>query len=312
MTLFNKVFNKHKNSAFESPPAASDQVEPRLSERAFGAKESSSILDAFDADDTAFAPELFEEPAPVKPPTRQNSEPVLVPASVTRDLAEAAAVADATVAAAQSAPSPVQSMSERAAQAHQQIEKSQFGHLTDSVPAPAPSAALAPEPVSETAASPRPGRGSRRVRTRMLGFDTGDNAAKDVFSKADPSGPAPAQTHPVGWMVVVSGPGVGHWFALFNGVSTIGRAKDQTVGLDFGDTSISREKHAAVAFDDESNAFFLGHGGKSNIVRLNGRPVLSTEDLSHGDVIRIGETGLRFVALCGPEFAWGTPENADM
>ena len=40
------------------------------------------------------------------------------------------------------------------------------------------------------------------------------------------------------------------------------------------------------------------------MVRLNGRPVLSTEELTHGDIIRIGETTLRFVALCGTDFTW--------
>jgi pSer/pThr/pTyr-binding forkhead associated (FHA) protein len=113
-------------------------------------------------------------------------------------------------------------------------------------------------------------------------------------------------------MVVVAGPGKGHSFAIFNGVSTIGRGTNQSVVLDFGDTSISREKHAAVAYDDEQNSFFLGHGGKSNIVRLNGRPVLSTEDLSHGDSVRIGETTLRFVALCGADFTWRTSGNDDL
>ena len=80
---------------------------------------------------------------------------------------------------------------------------------------------------------------------------------------------------------------------------------------DFGDTSISRNNHAAVAYDDEQGKFFLGHGGKSNLVRLNGRPVLSTEEMSNGDQIRIGETTLKFVALCGEEFTWKSTEGAD-
>ena len=84
----------------------------------------------------------------------------------------------------------------------------------------------------------------------------------------------------------------------------IGRGDDQAICLDFGDTSISRDNHASIAFDDESGQFFLGHGGKSNIVRLNGRPVLSTEDLGNGDEIRLGETTLKFTAFCGPDFNW--------
>ena len=74
--------------------------------------------------------------------------------------------------------------------------------------------------------------------------------------------------------------------------------------LNFGDTSISRDNHAVVAYDDEQRKFFLGHGGKANLVRLNDMPVLATEPLADADLIRIGETTLRFVALCGPEFSW--------
>jgi pSer/pThr/pTyr-binding forkhead associated (FHA) protein len=87
-------------------------------------------------------------------------------------------------------------------------------------------------------------------------------------------------------------------------VSSIGRDETQAIQLDFGDTAISRQMHAAVAYDPETRGFFLGHGGKSNIVRLNGRPVLSTEDLKDGDVIRIGETTLKLVAFCGRNFDW--------
>ena len=67
-----------------------------------------------------------------------------------------------------------------------------------------------------------------------------------------------------------------------------------------GDSSIE----AAIAYDDEQGKFFLGHGGKSNLVRLNGMPVLSTEEMNSGDEIRIGETTLKFVALCGEAFTW--------
>ncbi len=155
----------------------------------------------------------------------------------------------------------------------------------------------------------RSGRSAGRVKTRLLGFQPGDDVAKDVFEAArEGSGPA-ATDFPVGWIVVTEGPGRGKCFTLFNGVSNIGRGEDQAVRLDFGDTSISRNNHAAVAFDIEQSKFFLGHGGKSNLVRLNGKPVLSTEEMSEGDEIRIGETTLKFVALCGPEFSWTNEDN---
>lgn len=142
-----------------------------------------------------------------------------------------------------------------------------------------------------------------RVKTRLLGFDADDNAGDPFAQAGTPEGAAVTQ-YPVGWLVVIEGPGRGAGFTLFAGVSLIGRGEGQTVRLDFGDTSISRNQHAAIAYDPEQRAFYIGHGGKANLVRRNGRPVLSTESLSAGDVIRVGETTLRFVPLCGPEFAW--------
>lgn len=177
-----------------------------------------------------------------------------------------------------------------------------------SEPAPAPLAE--PETFAEvaTVVSGRAGRSAGRVKTRLLGFQA-EEAAKDVFQeKTEPSAGASAAPamFPSGWIVVVDGPGRGASFDLHVGVSQIGRGEDQAVRLDFGDTSISRNNHAAVAYDDEQGKFFLGHGGKSNLVRLNGMPVLSTEEMSNGDEIRIGETTLKFVALCGEGFTWAS------
>jgi hypothetical protein len=182
-----------------------------------------------------------------------------------------------------------------------------------------------PEPVLENTAdrspspmvavpSPTTGRAGRRagrVRTRLLGFEHSSNDDGDVFEKAS-AGTATAQgKYPVGWLVVVKGPGRGASFTLANGVSQIGRGEDQAVTLDFGDTSISRQGHAVIAYDSELRKHFLGHGGKVNIVRLNDRPVLSTENLSDGDHIRVGETTLRFVAFCGAEFDWSEGQSDD-
>ncbi|MEM7668621.1 MAG: FHA domain-containing protein [Pseudomonadota bacterium] len=165
--------------------------------------------------------------------------------------------------------------------------------------------------VSSAALAGRAGRSAGRVKTRLLGFQA-DEPTKDVFAaQNDQPAPVVADKFPTGWIVVVGGPGRGASFALHSGVSQIGRGEDQTVRLDFGDTSISRNNHAAVAFDEEQNKFFLGHGGKSNLVRLNGMPVLSTEEIIDGDQIRIGETSLKFVALCGDDFSWNAGDDGD-
>ena len=157
------------------------------------------------------------------------------------------------------------------------------------------------------------GRRAGRVKTRLLGFDHGSGGSMDPFDSAkETAATAEAERFPVGWIVVLDGPGRGASFTIFTGVSQIGRGEDQAVRLDFGDNSISRSQHAMVAYDTEQRKFFLGQGGKANIVRLNESPVLSTEELHTDDKIRIGETTLWFIALCGPEFDWTDSDETNL
>lgn len=160
------------------------------------------------------------------------------------------------------------------------------------------------EPVSVAVPAPALGRGSNRsgrVKTRLLGFSTGSLDQADVF---DETRTVAGNPFPVGWLVVVSELGRGASFALQDGVSRVGRGTDQTVCLNFGDNSISRDNHLSIAYDAEQNKFFIGQSGKSNLVRVNNKPLLSTEELVSRDQIRLGETTLRFIALCENEFTW--------
>ncbi|MCR8725026.1 FHA domain-containing protein [Frigidibacter sp. ROC022] len=187
-------------------------------------------------------------------------------------------------------------------------------------PQPAPQAAApAPGPATqpvqpETSAEPPRGQNPRpagRVKTRLLGFHNPGAVPSDPFD-TDAIAPATGSTKfPTGWVVVIEGPGRGTCFTLQGGVSQIGRGEGQAIRLDFGDQSISRNNHAAIAYDDEVGRFYLGHGGKLNLVRLNDRPVLSTEELATNDKIRIGETILKFVALCGDGFSWTEEPGRD-
>ena len=119
------------------------------------------------------------------------------------------------------------------------------------------------------------------------------------------AGSADTDADPVaGWLVVVKGPGRGGFRPIFVGMNSVGREANQRISLSFGDDMISREEHAFIAYDEEARQFYLQHGGKANLVRLGGRPVLSPTELQPYDLIRIGKTTLRFIPLCGPDFAW--------
>ena len=103
---------------------------------------------------------------------------------------------------------------------------------------------------------------------------------------------------------MVKGPGRGGFRPIYVGMNSIGRDVGQRISLSFGDDSISREEHAFITYDEEQRCFYLQHGGKSNLVRLGSRPVLSPTELKPYDLIRIGRTTLLFVACCGPDFSW--------
>jgi hypothetical protein len=107
-----------------------------------------------------------------------------------------------------------------------------------------------------------------------------------------------------GWIVIVKGPGRGDFRPVYVGMNSVGRGADQRIRLDFGDEAISREEHAFITYDDETRTFYLQHGGKSNLVRLGGKPVLAPTVLNSNDTFRIGNTTFRFVACCGPDFDW--------
>lgn len=113
---------------------------------------------------------------------------------------------------------------------------------------------------------------------------------------------------PVGWMVVVEGPGVGEWFVLERGASHIGSSEGQTIRLDFGDQSVAPVCHAEVRYDHKRHGFVLACDPAMQ-VRRNGIPVASSEFLSDGDVVSVGSTALRLVALCSQNFNWDEFEH---
>lgn len=141
--------------------------------------------------------------------------------------------------------------------------------------------------------------------------DDTDNESRTVFA---PAGFSPAKTESaeepeefdpaVGWLVIMEGPGRGKNCSVYYGQNSIGRGPEQRIRLNFGDTRIARDTHAFVIYDDISRTFYIRDNGKTNLVRLNGAPVMTPMPLKDRDRITIGSTVMMFVALCGPDFDW--------
>lgn len=109
----------------------------------------------------------------------------------------------------------------------------------------------------------------------------------------------------VGWLVIVEGPGKGRSLELGMGANSIGRNSTQKIALDFGDSEIHRERHAQLVFDPRSKRFFLqGSADARNLTYLGNDLVLMPTELKGGETIMVGQTQLRFIALCGPGFSW--------
>jgi len=108
----------------------------------------------------------------------------------------------------------------------------------------------------------------------------------------------------VAWFVVVEGKGKGNDIRIIAGQNSIGRDKSNMVCIDFGDTTISREKHAFIIYDLKHKKFMFKSGEGQNISYLNEEGVYSPVPIKDGDTVEIGETKLRFVQLCDESFEW--------
>ena len=120
----------------------------------------------------------------------------------------------------------------------------------------------------------------------------------------------PMSDPPVGWLVIVRGPGKGRVATLKGGVNFIGRGRDNRVSLGYGDMRISQSRHCSIVYDDENRAFHIQHVDGKNLTYVDNEPVLSPRLLEAFARVRMGETVLSFVPFCGPGFSWAD-ESAD-
>ena len=135
------------------------------------------------------------------------------------------------------------------------------------------------------------------LKTRVIGS-----------SALNSKGKASSLSLPVtGWLVIIAGPGKGADFKLIQGNNRIGRDAKMDVCLDFGsksDESVSRDTHAIVVYDNNSNEFFIERGDSRNMPMVNGKTVRRDQDLKGNDIIELGGTKLMFFPLCTEQFRW--------
>lgn len=144
------------------------------------------------------------------------------------------------------------------------------------------------------AAPPRKDEGSR-VKTRFLSF--GQVTEPDRNETLD-GGEAPISGRSgkrvLAKLTIVGGPGRGEVFRIDSDFVQIGRGDGQDIQLAFGDDAVSRKCHASIANYGHQTGFVIRDGMKPNPVLLNGNIISGDERLKDRDLIRIGNTTLRF------------------
>lgn len=107
-----------------------------------------------------------------------------------------------------------------------------------------------------------------------------------------------------GFLVIISGPERGSILMLRYGNNVIGYDASQRLSLDQEDKPESHESLCLVTYDRVTRKFYLQPGEGNNPTCLEGQPVLAGTELVAGNHIRVGETELRFIPLCGKDFDW--------
>lgn len=108
-----------------------------------------------------------------------------------------------------------------------------------------------------------------------------------------------------GWLVVIRGPGLGHFSPVGIGMNTIGRRAEERISFPFGDKLISSQDHARIIYDDETRGFLMVPGSGKNLTRIDGKIVSVPTPLENHATIQLSKvTTVRFVAFCGESFDW--------
>ena len=108
----------------------------------------------------------------------------------------------------------------------------------------------------------------------------------------------------VGWLVCIEGNDQGRDYRLHAGYNTIGKNPGNDICIT-GDSAVSRDRHAMIAYDQEENLFFFAPGNGVNLLRLNNKVLMTPTVINAYDILTIGRSKLIFIPLCSEAFKWG-------
>ena len=136
--------------------------------------------------------------------------------------------------------------------------------------------------------------------TRPVNYGS-KNAQADNGKEAEPEN---IFSFVVGWLVATSGPYKGRSFEIHHGNTTIGRDQgDIKLPLD---SSISRQRHAEIAFDERHCKYYLVARDATNHIYVDDTMLIngSHVELKPYAVVDMGNSSFRFTPFCSEAFQW--------
>lgn len=141
--------------------------------------------------------------------------------------------------------------------------------------------------------------------------DAEETVVEDRIKVVGPSGKTKKIRPVVGWLACTKGPCKGMDYRLHANYNKIGR--DPALDVSIEDPKFSKAPVAWVGYFQETNAFFTGAESSTNVLYINGLPLPAgqSREFAAGDRMRMGDTELLFVPLCGESFTWSKDEKEE-
>ena len=113
------------------------------------------------------------------------------------------------------------------------------------------------------------------------------------------------QDYIAGWLVCVEGAFRGEDFGIYSGFNRLLLSKNGEIQI-LSEVEEEQDVLCSVVYDNRNNQFFIIQQNGS--VLVNNKELNEVQELYSGDVIRIGETELEFVAFCREGRTWDSYE----